>query len=50
MKILAFVDVHGSAACLKEIEKKSKKVDIILCAGDLTVFLILSETNLIKQY
>ncbi len=54
MKILAFVDVHGSAACLKEIEKKSKKVDIILCAGDLTVFeqnldLILARLNKLNK-
>ncbi len=38
MKILTFVDLHGSLTALKEIKKKSKNVDIILCAGDLSVF------------
>jgi len=35
MKILAFVDLHGSERVLKELHKKVKeKPDIILCAGD----------------
>ncbi|MBC8444021.1 metallophosphoesterase family protein [Candidatus Woesearchaeota archaeon] len=38
MKILAFVDLHGSLTALKEIKKKAKKADIIVCAGDLTIF------------
>jgi Icc-related predicted phosphoesterase len=40
MKLLAFVDMHGSLAALKKIEEAAKKddVDIVLCAGDLTVF------------
>ncbi len=38
MKILAFVDLHGSLTALKEIKRKAKKVDVVVCAGDLTVF------------
>jgi len=38
MKILAFVDSHGSADAMREIEKKAKFADIILCAGDFTIF------------
>lgn len=46
MKILAFVDLHGSMKVLKEIKKKAlgNKVDLIVCAGDITVF----ETNIQK--
>lgn len=40
MKILAFVDVHGSHAALKRIAArvKKEKPDIIVCAGDITIF------------
>lgn len=38
MKILAFVDMHGSLTALKKIEKQAKKADLIICAGDLTIF------------
>lgn len=38
MKILAFTDLHGSMKDFKSIKKKSKKCDIIICAGDLTFF------------
>jgi len=38
MKILAFVDMHGSLGALKKIKKQAKKADIIVCAGDLTIF------------
>lgn len=38
MKILAFVDVHGSKRALKELEKKAKLADILVCAGDLSQF------------
>lgn len=38
MIILAFVDLHGSDSSFKEIIKKSKKADIIICAGDFTIF------------
>jgi len=42
MKILAFADLHEKITALKEIEKKAKNADIIICAGDLTIF----ETNI----
>ena len=38
MKILAFVDTHGSVAALKTVVKKAKKADIVVCAGDLSIF------------
>ena len=40
MKILAFVDLHGSVNVLKKIGSTAKKerVDYIVCAGDLTIF------------
>ncbi|MFC1741416.1 metallophosphoesterase [Nanoarchaeota archaeon] len=40
MKILAFVDLHGSTSILKKIADLAKKenVDYIVCAGDITIF------------
>ena len=40
MKILAFVDLHGSLNALKKIASVAKKenVDYIICAGDITIF------------
>ena len=38
MKILAVSDPHGSAAAMKKIKVKSKYVDLILLAGDFTIF------------
>ena len=40
MKILAFADLHGSLTALKKLEEKVKKhnPDLVLCAGDVTVF------------
>jgi uncharacterized protein len=40
MKILAFVDLHGSMSLLKKLSALAKKedVDYIVCAGDLTIF------------
>ena len=37
MKILAFVDLHNDLIALKEIEKKAKDVDVVVCAGDFTL-------------
>ena len=45
MKILAFVDMHGSKTALQHIKEKSKHADLLVCAGDLTQF----ERNL-KSY
>lgn len=40
MKILAFVDTHGSSEAVRKIMEKAvrEKVDIIICAGDVSVF------------
>ena len=38
MKILAFTDIHGNMKFLERLRKKAKKADIIVCAGDFTVF------------
>lgn len=38
MKILAFVDLHGSKKSLAKLKKRAKKVDLVVCAGDFTIF------------
>ncbi len=38
MKILAFTDIHGSLEAMRRIRQLSKKADLLLCAGDLTLF------------
>ena len=38
MKIIAFADPHASLTSLKEVEKKAKDADLILCAGDISIF------------
>ena len=40
MKILAFVDLHGSLKALKRLQNlvDKEKPDIIVCAGDITIF------------
>lgn len=38
VKILAFVDMHGDLSALIKLKKKAKKADLIVCAGDLTLF------------
>ena len=38
MRILAFIDMHGSVSALKKIKQKSKNCDIIVCGGDFTIF------------
>jgi Icc-related predicted phosphoesterase len=38
MMLLAFVDTHGDLESLHKIKKKSSKADLILCAGDISVF------------
>ncbi len=37
MKALFFSDIHGDLEALKKIIEKSKKAEIIICAGDLSV-------------
>ena len=38
LRILAFSDLHGSEKALAAIAKKAKKADLLVCAGDFTVF------------
>ena len=38
MKLLAFVDLHGSLKALEKIKNQSKKADLIVCAGDISIF------------
>lgn len=38
MKVLAFADSHDEGNYYEVLKKKAKKADIILCAGDFTVF------------
>lgn len=38
MKILLFVDIHGSYSTLKELKEKAKKADLVICAGDISIF------------
>ena len=38
MKILIFTDTHGSESAYKELKKKAKDVDFIICCGDVTIF------------
>ncbi|MDP7179688.1 MAG: metallophosphoesterase [Candidatus Woesearchaeota archaeon] len=40
MKILAFTDTHGSMKAMKEIAEKAvkEKVDLLVCAGDVSIF------------
>ena len=40
MKILAFVDMHGSLTALEKLVKKIKKnkPEVIVCAGDISIF------------
>ena len=54
MKILCFVDLHGNKKGLDKIIEKGKKADVIVCAGDFTIFsnaqeLILSKLNKIGK-
>ena len=38
MKILTFVDLHLSKKMYLKLKKKAKNIDVILCAGDITIF------------
>ncbi|HLC98942.1 MAG TPA: metallophosphoesterase [Candidatus Nanoarchaeia archaeon] len=38
MKILAFVDTHGNNRALKSVTEKAGSADILICAGDVSVF------------
>ena len=40
MKILAFTDIHGSLTALRRVQQKVKlqKPDLLVCAGDISIF------------
>lgn len=38
MKILAFTDIHGVKKFIDIIKEKAKNVDLLVCAGDITLF------------
>lgn len=38
MKVLFFIDTHGSASALKNIREKAKEADLLVCGGDFTIF------------
>ncbi len=44
LRILAFSDLHGDEKALKLLEKKARKADVLVCAGDFTVF----ENNILR--
>ena len=48
MKILAFVDMHGSHKALEKIKKQAKQVDLIVCAGDISQFELELEKHLAR--
>tara|TARA_Y100000310_G_scaffold332432_1_gene407989 strand:+ start:229 stop:813 length:585 start_codon:yes stop_codon:yes gene_type:complete len=38
MKILAFTDIHSSRKYIEVVRKKAKHADLLVCAGDITIF------------
>jgi Icc-related predicted phosphoesterase len=38
MRVLLFADTHGSSSSIEKIKEKSKIADILVCAGDFTIF------------
>ncbi len=40
MKILAFSDLHGNKKVFNKLIEKSKRCDLIVCAGDISIFSI----------
>jgi len=38
MKLLAFTDPHESLVAIKEVEKKAKNAELLVCAGDISIF------------
>ena len=44
MKILAFSDVHGNPTIIKTLLEKANNADILVCAGDISIF-----SNNLKQ-
>jgi Icc-related predicted phosphoesterase len=38
MRILAFTDLHESRKALEKLKEKSKEADLMVCAGDVSIF------------
>ncbi len=38
MMLLTFVDTHGDSDSLKRLKRKAAKAELILCAGDISIF------------
>lgn len=38
MKVLFFIDTHGSPNAMKTIKEKAKDADVLVCGGDFTIF------------
>jgi len=38
MKVLFFIDTHGSSPRLKKVLDKAKNADLVVCGGDFTIF------------
>jgi len=54
MKILFFIDTHGSSSAMRRIKEKAKDADLLVCGGDFTIFendmaKILEEINKINR-
>ncbi len=54
MKLLAFVDMHGSLRAMEKLKEKGKRANVILCAGDISIFeqrieYFLKEFNKLKK-
>lgn len=44
MKVLFFIDTHGSPSAMRHIKEKAKDADLLVCGGDFTIF----ENDMIK--
>ena len=54
MRILSFVDMHGSVSAFKKIKEKAENADLIICAGDFSMWgkaeeAILRQFNALKK-
>ena len=38
MKILFFIDTHGSQAAMRRLKEKASRADLVVCGGDFTIF------------
>ncbi len=38
MKVLFFIDTHGSQSAMRKLKEKAKSADVVVCGGDFTIF------------